>query len=287
MRDAFVSTLTELARGDETVVLVTGDLGFGIFDDFIAKCPNQFINVGVAEQNMIGVSTGMALEGYRMICYSIANFGTMRCLEQIRNDACYHGANVTVVSSGGGFTYGPLGMSHHATEDVAVMRALPGTQIVVPADAWESAEATKALVMSGGVSYLRIEKDTISTPRADGEVFRIGKARRVRDGRDLTLITMGGIIKEALEAARVLNSRHGIHCRVVSMHSVKPLDKEEICLAAQETGGIIVIEEHSRIGGLGGAVSELLMDQVFQPASPGRGRIRLVPRLKTGGRISL
>ena len=135
MRDAFVNALLALAEKNSNIMLLTGDLGFGAFDQFIERYPKQFLNAGVAEQNMMGVATGMALSGYVVYVYSIGNFATLRCLEQIRNDACYHEANVKIVICGGGFSYGSLGMSHHATEDLSIMRALPNIKIIAPCDA--------------------------------------------------------------------------------------------------------------------------------------------------------
>ena len=132
MRDAFVKKLSELAEKDSSIFFITADLGFGVFDDFAARFPSQYLNVGVAEQNMVGIATGLGLEGRKVFTYSIANFATLRCLEQIRNDAAYHEINLTVVASGGGFTYGGLGMSHHATEDISIMRSLPGVKVVAP-----------------------------------------------------------------------------------------------------------------------------------------------------------
>lgn len=266
MRDAFVASISELAALDSKVMLLTADLGFGIFDDYSKRFPDQFLNVGVAEQNMTGVATGLALEGHKVFTYSIANFATLRCLEQIRNDAAYHEVNINVVASGGGFTYGSLGMSHHATEDVAILRALPGLTVVVPADAWESGEATKALAHSKGVGYLRIEKNGLHTPRVDGEVFMLGKARRLKEGKDLTFVSMGGIIAEVLPAVEKLESTLGVSCRIISMHTVKPLDQEELVAASRETGGILTVEEHTRIGGLGSAVAECLMSRNAFPA---------------------
>ena len=147
MRDAFIDQLTDLATEDSDIVFLTGDLGFGAFDEFDAKFNgSQYFNIGVAERNMTGVATGLALEGKRVFTYSIANFGTLRCLEQIRNDAAYHNANVTVVSNGGGFSYGPLGMSHHATEDLAILRSLPDVDVVAPSSIYEVKEAVKAFM---------------------------------------------------------------------------------------------------------------------------------------------
>ena len=260
MRDAFKKALTELIESDEKVVLITGDLGFGVFEDIQERFPKQFLNVGVAEQNMTAIAAGMALEGFTVFTYSIGNFPTFRCLEQIRNDASYHDANINIVCTGGGFSYGALGMSHHATEDLSVMRAIPGVTSVIPSSAWESYEATKAIASTPGVGYLRIEK-TKSDEVTSDDTFEIGKARRLREGNHLTILASGGIANEALKAADEIKNEKGLECRVVSMHSLKPIDKEEILSACTETGGIITLEENNIIGGLGGAVSEVCMEE--------------------------
>lgn len=264
MRDSFVNSLIELASENDRVMLLTADLGFGIFDDYIEKFPRQFINIGVAEQNMIGVGTGLGLEGWTVFAYSIGNFSTLRCLEQIRNDACYHEANLNIVASGGGFTYGQLGTSHHATEDLSIMRSLPGVTVVAPGEAWESAEATKQLAHTKGVGYLRIEKTNTVNTRRPGENFQIGKARRVRDGNDVSIFATGGVVEEALKAADSLQ-KIGVESRVVSYHTLKPIDTEEIRLAVNETNGIITIEENNIFGGLGGLVSEVCMEHGYYP----------------------
>src|SRR6266403_699088 len=149
MRNAFIAELSELAGADPRILLITGDLGFGVFEDFARRYPRQFLNAGVAEQNMTGVATGLALEGRIVFTYSIANFPTLRCLEQIRNDAAYHDANVKVVAIGGGFSYGALGMSHHATEDISIMRSI-GISVVAPGCDWEAEEAVTALCATPG-----------------------------------------------------------------------------------------------------------------------------------------
>lgn len=190
MRDAFIARLHELAGKDPRIMLVTGDLGFGVLDRFAAAYPKQFINAGVAEQNMTGLATGLALEGRIVFTYSIANFSTLRCLEQIRNDAAYHGANVKVVAIGGGFSYGALGISHHATEDIAVMRAMPDVTVVCPGDDWEAAEATSALVSHQGTCYLRLDRSSAATPPSS-ERFELGKARVVAEGNDIALVCTG------------------------------------------------------------------------------------------------
>ena len=158
MRDAFVAELTQLAAVDPSVMLITGDLGFGVLDNYAAQFPEQFLNAGVAEQNMTGLACGLALEGHKVYTYSIANFTTLRPLEQIRNDICYHDADVTLVSVGGGFSYGQLGMSHFATEDLAILRALPNIKVIAPADPWETKILTRKLAIQKGPKYLRLDK---------------------------------------------------------------------------------------------------------------------------------
>ncbi len=264
MRNAFIKKLSELAGKNPNIFLITGDLGFGVFEEFERKFPEQFLNVGVAEQNMTGLAAGLAFEGKIPFTYSIANFPTLRPLEQIRNDICYHQANVKIVGIGGGFSYGPLGFSHHATEDLAIMRALPEMTVIAPCDLWEVAEATEQLVDRQGPAYLRLDKSFAPSFAKSDERFVIGKMRRVREGPDMTLIATGGILEEALTAARILGSE-GIQCRVLGASTIKPIDDEAILLAAIETGGIITIEEHSVIGGLGGAIAEVLMDAGVMP----------------------
>lgn len=265
MRNAFVECLTELAAADPRIMLLTGDLGFGIFEEFSQRFPKQFLNVGVAEQNLTGVATGLALEGRIPFTYSLANFPTLRCLEQIRNDACYHDANVKIVGMGGGFSYGSLGMSHHATEDLSILRALPNMTIVAPGDDWEARKATSALVNTSGTCYLRIDKTTAGLTNQSDEVFTLGKARKLRDGSDITLISIGGILKETLKAADLLGDV-GINCRILSMHTLKPIDRDAILDAAKNTGGIVTVEEQTIQGGLGGAVAEICLENNVIPS---------------------
>ncbi len=264
MRDAFVRTLTDIAALRPEVMLVTGDLGFGVLNDFTARFPNQFLNIGVAEQNMTGVAAGLALEGRIVFTYSLGNFPTVRCLEQIRNDVCYHEASVKIVTVGGGMSYGPVGATHHATEDLAIMRSLPNMVVISPGDHWETVEATKAIVDLPGPAYLRLDKSAAPPTNIPGETFEIGKARMLRNGEDVTLVATGGIVGEALKAADVL-ALAGVTCRVLSVHTVKPLDVLSLSRAARETGGIVTIEEHMVEGGLGGAVAESLMEAGAAP----------------------
>ena len=266
MRDCFIRRVTDMAEHDTGLLLITGDLGFGVFDGYREKFPEQFLNAGVAEQNMVGVATGMALEGFKVLVYSIANFSTLRCLEQIRNDACYHRANVNVVSIGGGFSYGPLGVSHHATEDLSIVRSLPEITVVSPCDLWEVAEATKALIETSGTTYLRLDKSHARDTRKPDEKFELGKIRTVRDGCDVSFFVTGGILEEALMAADNLEQGN-ISVRVHSVHTLKPFDIETVIRAVDETRNIVTIEEHTVDGGLGSLIAENLLERGHIPQS--------------------
>lgn len=265
MRDRFIQRLCALADADPRVTLVTGDLGFGVLDEFRRRFPRQFINAGIAEQNMTGIAVGLALEGRTVFTYSIGNFPTLRCLEQIRNDACYHAANVKIVAVGGGFSYGALGVSHHATEDLAIMRSLPGVTVVAPGGLWEAAEAAEAAARTPGVCYVRLDKSAgADHPRCGTERFELGKARVIREGGDCTLVTTGGILGEALAAADLLESQQ-ISARVISVHTLKPFDAQTVLQACRETGAVVTIEEHTLSGGLGSLVAETLLDHGTMP----------------------
>jgi transketolase len=259
MRNAFLETLFQLAGEDERITFITGDLGFRVVEKFMEERPRQFLNAGVAEQNMTSMAAGMALEGRIVFTYSIANFPTLRCLEQVRNDICYHDANVKVVSVGGGFAYGSLGATHHALEDLAVMRAMPGMAVVAPGDPVETRAATRAVAAHPGPCYLRLGKAGEPVVHEGTIEFQLGKAIRFRDGSDLTLITTGGMLRTAARAAERL-AQDGIQTRVLSMHTLKPLDADALRAAATETGVVVTLEEHSVIGGLGGAVAEFLAE---------------------------
>jgi transketolase len=259
MRDRFIERLSQLAERDPRIMLITGDLGFGVLDKFRRRFPRQFINCGVAEQSMAGLATGLALEGHIVYTYSIANFVFMRCLEQIRNDAAFHDCNVKVVCVGGGFSYGPLGISHHATEDLAIMRALSNVTVIAPCDRWEASEATEAIARHQGVCYLRLDKSAADDFGSSSDTFSLGRMRTLREGTDITLVATGGIMGDVLQAANEL-AEQGIDCRVLSAHTIKPLDVESVCRAAQETDGLITVEEHTVDGGLGGAVAEALLE---------------------------
>jgi transketolase len=259
VRNAFVDTLFDLAAEDERIVFITGDLGYRVVEKFMEHHPRQFLNAGVAEQNMTGIAAGMALSGKIVFTYSIANFPTLRCLEQVRNDICYHDANVKIVSVGGGLAYGALSVTHQAVEDLGVMRCLPNLLVVAPGDPVETRAATRALAAHVGPAYLRLGRAGEPTVHQEPIDYRIGKAIPLRDGSDLTLISTGGMLQTAVSAAERLVAE-GIETRVLSMHTLKPLDTDAVLAAARETETIATLEEHSIVGGLGSAVAEFLAE---------------------------
>ncbi len=258
MRDAFVRALEALAAEDERVFLLTGDLGAGLFDGVEAAAPGRVLNVGVAEQNLVGVAAGLSYAGKRPFAYSIAPFVTSRPNDQIRVDVAIAEAPVVLVGVGGGVAYGYLGPTHHAIEDVALMRALPGMTVVAPADPVEAAEATRALHALDGPAYLRLGKN--GEPRlAELPPFALGEAHVLHEGADIALVATGPILGEAL-AARALLAARGIAASVVHVPTIQPLDAETIMAVARATGLVVVLEEHVAVGGLGGAVCEAICD---------------------------
>lgn len=267
MRTAFINALSALAAADERIWLVTGDLGYSVLEAFYERFPARYLNVGVAEQNMTGIAAGLASCGKVVFTYSIANFPTLRCLEQIRNDVCYHELPVKIVSVGGGYAYGPQGYTHHGLEDLAVMRTLPGMTVVAPGDPVETELATRAAAAAPGPCYLRLGKAREPVVHRQPPAFALGQAIRVREGRDVTLISTGGVLPFTLEAAKKLAAEYKIEARVLSMHTLKPLDAAAVASAVRETGGIITVEEHSVTGGLGSAVADVLagLDEPRRP----------------------
>ena len=259
MRDTFVRTLVELAKEDKNIELITGDLGFGVLKPFWETVPDQFTNAGIAEQNMTTVAAGMALEGKTVFTYSIGNFPTLRCLEQIRNDCAYHNANVKVVCIGGGFVYGSLGMSHQATEDLAILRALPDVVVMAPADLVEAEECTKALAAYPGTAYLRLGRGGEKRIHDHIENFQIGKAIKVRDGRRIAIFSTGAIFEEVNAAYQDLIAK-GYDPAVYTFPTVKPIDKGVIEECAREFEVIVTCEEHNIIGGFGSAVAEIMAE---------------------------
>lgn len=256
MRDGFIRAVLEMAKQDRDVEIVTGDLGFGVLKPFWETCPDQFINAGIAEQNMTSMAAGMALEGKKVFTYSIGNFPTLRCLEQIRNDCAYHGANVNIVCVGGGFVYGSLGMSHHATEDLAVMRSLPGVTVFAPADKVEAAAVARAAAELDGTCYIRLGRggETVIREKID---FQVGKAIPVQQGEKVAIFSTGDIAGEVVKAAKLLEEK-GITPTVYTFPTVKPLDAETVHSCAVSHELIVTCEEHNILGGFGTAVAEVM-----------------------------
>ncbi len=259
MRDTFVKTLIELAKKDKGIELITGDLGFGVLKPFWEQCPDQFTNAGIAEQNMTSVAAGMALNGKNVFTYSIGNFPTLRCLEQIRNDCAYHDANVKVVCIGGGFVYGSIGMSHQATEDLAILRALPNVIVMAPADLVEAEECTKALASYKGTAYLRLGRGGEKRIHEKIDNFEIGKAIEVHNGEKIAIFSTGAIFEEVTIAYDILR-KDGFDPAVYTFPTVKPIDSNLIERIAKDFDLIVTCEEHNIVGGFGSAVSEVVAE---------------------------
>lgn len=263
MRDTVIRTLIELGKSDRNVELITGDLGFGVLKPFWETLPDQFVNAGIAEQNMTGVAAGLALEGKKVFTYSIGNFPTLRCLEQIRNDCAYHNANVNVICVGGGYVYGSLGMSHHATEDIAILRALPDVTVICPGDPTEAALAVKKIANTNGTCYLRLGRGGEKNINNVIKEFEIGKAYKLREskgaGKSIAVFSTGAILEETTKACDMLEA-DGFSVEQYSFPTVKPIDKQAIIDCAKKFDNIFTVEEHNVVGGFGSAVAEVLAE---------------------------
>lgn len=257
MRNHLVAEIERLAEDNSGIYVITGDLGYGVLDGFAEKYPDRFINAGISEENMTAVAAGLALEGNIVYTYSIGNFPGMRCLEWIRNDICYHNANVKIIVVGGGFSYGQLGMSHHATEDIAVMRALPNMRVYSPADAMEAVQVVKHVNALDGPCYVRLGKGKEPDIHSEPVCCDVEKIMEIKKGENVAVLATGSIIGEAIKAAGILLKNH-ISIGLYNVITLKPLDVERMKDIAQEYRGILVLEEHNIIGGLGSAVSEVV-----------------------------
>tara|TARA_A100001388_G_C28703981_1_gene467638 strand:- start:229 stop:1140 length:912 start_codon:yes stop_codon:yes gene_type:complete len=265
MRDSFITELKKQAEHNEKIILITADLGFKIFDEFKQDLPKQFLNVGVAEQNMTEVACGLALEGYKVFTYSIGNFSTLRCLEQIRNDVCYHDLDITVVSSGAGFSYGQLGISHFATEDLAIMSALPNMSVFVPADSWESTLITKYLIKTKGPKYLRIDKSEGGSDQKKELKFEDG-FRKIFNGSKIIIISIGGILEEAIKTREILK-KENYEISIISVFKIKDLNEKKLVSIIRNFDHIITLEEHTIVGGLFSKISQICINNKFMPKS--------------------
>ena len=269
MRGAFLKTLADLAGSDDRIVLLTGDLGFTVVEPFAERFPKRFFNVGVAEQNMVGVATGLAEAGFIPFVYSIGTFATLRAYEFIRNGPVLHHLPVRIVGIGGGFEYGSAGFTHHALEDIAVMRVLPGLTVVAPADPAQAAAALYAIWDLPGPIYFRLGKDDRATvPGLDGS-FELGRIERLRDGRDVAIVTMGAIANEALAAADALQEA-GIESTVLIVSTISPAPIDGLAQMLEGFRTIVTVEAHYQVGGLGSLVCEVMAER-----RPGAQVIRL------------
>ena len=257
MRDTFTRCLEAYAETHPELVLVTGDLGFGVLFPYMKKFPDRFINAGIAEQAMMSMAAGLALEGKTVVVYSIGNFPTLRCLEQIRNCCAYHDLNVKIVCVGAGFVYGTLGMTHHATEDMSALRLLPGVKVYAPADAVETEAVMGPFLSEPGVAYLRIGRGGERRSHEEGALtgYESGRAIEQCEGTDAYILTAGNMLPSAIDAAALLREK-GYSIGVASFPTVKPIDAEYLQKVCEKTSLIYTLEEYNIMGGFGGAVCE-------------------------------
>ncbi len=260
MRTAFIQTLTELASSDPRILLLTGDLGYMALEPFMEKHPDRFFNVGVAEQNMVGLATGLAESGFIPFVYSITPFAVLRPYEFIRNGPIQHQLPVRIVGIGGGLEYGQNGLSHYGLEDVAVMRAQPAISIIAPADHLQTRQAVAATWNLPGPIYYRLGKDDKTTvPGLEGR-FELGKIQCIREGNDLLLIAMGSVSSEAAAAAAALE-KEGVNCALAILASVSPAPVEELAALLVKYPAVMTVEAHYRVGGAGSLVAELIAER--------------------------
>lgn len=258
MRTTFVDILIQKAKDNKNIHLVTGDLGFGVLKPFIDQLPKQYVNAGVAEQNMMAMAGGMASVGLIPVVYSIGNFPTLRCYEQIRNDVCYYNANVKIVCIGGGFTYGPLGMSHHATEDVAIMRALPNMRVFTPSDRLEARFLVNLMFDIQGPVYLRLERDSLIDLHSADSDFKLGAPALMRDVKgEKAIFAFGTISKVALDVSKKL-IEEGKLLDVYSLPALKPIDDQAFINILKKCKIVYTLEEHNIIGGLASIISDII-----------------------------
>lgn len=254
MRDVFVKKLTEEIEKDPSIILSTADLGFGSFDEISSTFPDNFLNVGVAEQNMIGVASGMAMLGRKPFCYSIGNFPTLRCLEQIRNDASYHNLPVTIVGNGGGFSYGGLGVTHHATEDVSVLFSIPEVTILTPSSDGEVIKAVEYSCQNPGAKYLRLDKSSLDHVSSSNNLKAL---ESLQEGKDLVIFCYGGIVAEAIKLSEMLKP---LKVGIFTVPILSAINNNLLIEAVRDTNHVISIEENSINGGLGALLATTFLE---------------------------
>jgi transketolase len=279
VRKEFAETLVELAEIDDRIALLTGDLGFTVLEPFAERFPNRFFNVGVAEQNLLGVATGLAEAGFRPYAYSIATFASMRPYEFFRNGAALHRLPVRLVGVGSGFDYGPNGATHYALEDVGIMRLQPEVTVVAPADAEQARAAVRATAKLDRPVYLRLGKDSPVLPGLDGR-FELGRAALIGSGEDVAVVTLGSISVEAGRAADLL-AEQGVEPTLAVVSSLNPSPEEDLAELLARVPLALTVESHYRTGGLGSFVSELVAERGL-PCRVLRCGVAEMPRGRSG-----
>lgn len=260
--EVYGKTICDLAEQHPEIVGLSADLAKSTKIGMLAeKYPNRFFNLGIAEQNMFGIAAGMAKAGLVPFVSTFAIFTSMRALDQVHTDICYQNANVKMIATHGGLSFGQAGSTHHCTEDIAIMRAMANCKVIIPADGVETANAVKVAYETPGPVYIRINRgfDHRFYDKLDYG-FELGKAVELVEGTDLTIIACGSCVYQAVEAAKILSANDGIKARVLNMHTIKPIDKDAINKAIHDTRRIITVEDHNVYGGLGSAVAEVLAE---------------------------
>lgn len=258
MRNAIIDEVYGIMKKNKDSYFLTGDLGYNTLEKIEKDFPGRFINVGIAEQNMIGIASGLALSGKKVFVYSIIPFLIMRCFEQIRNDVCYHDLDVTLLGSGSGLTYGILGSTHFALEDLAILRSLPNMTIFSPADEMDARLGIKFSENFHHPLYVRIGLREEAKIHQHPYNFKFGKGVVVQKGKDLVFFVTGTLMEEAIKASKIIEEEKGLTSTIIDIHTIKPLDKELILKEIQGKKIVITVEEHGKIGGLGSAISEIL-----------------------------
>ena len=265
MRNAFAEEITLLAAEDKRIVMLPADIGNHLFDKYKEQFPDRFYNCGVAEADTISIAAGMAFCGLRPVAYTINSFITTRCFEQIRVDVCCNNLPVIIAGVGGGLSYSSLGVTHHSCEDIAIMRVLPNMTVICPGDAFEVRAAIRAALKHEGPVYIRLGKKGEPLVHKEVPNFKIGKGIVINEGNDICLLSTGNMLPTAMKVAEILK-KQGISAQVVSVHTIKPLDKELLSDVFGKFSLVVSVEEHSKLGGLGGSIAEWLADEPSQKA---------------------
>ncbi|MEG1942047.1 MAG: transketolase C-terminal domain-containing protein [Cetobacterium sp.] len=257
MRTTFINSLIELAENDKNLILLTADMGFGVFERFKEKYPNQYYNVGIAEQNLIGVAAGLAMTGKKVYVYSIIPFLTMRAYEQIRIDICYHNLDIKLIGVGGGLAYGPAGATHHSIEDLGIMRVLPNMKVFAPGDPIEAKEIFLKTYSNSYPCYIRLSKNNEPIINEKKEIF-LGKANPIVIGEDIALLTCGNMLELSKKIVDITLKDHSKKISLYSFHTIKPIDEEKIKEIINKYTKVLILEEHNVYGGLYSAFMEVV-----------------------------